>query len=122
QSKGADSMNEIQLTLPSGKKVKMREMIGLDQVATIRKFIGKSEEEKELKTFNEVALCIVEIEGMKKPQGYEDLLTLSNKDLTALLLAYNELNTLNPKEIEDLKSFFDSAPGSKSSAKNSATP
>lgn len=111
-------MKEIEFKLPSGKKAKMRELTGLDQVATIRKFIGKSDEEKDLKTFNEIALCIVEIEGLKKPQGYEDLLTLSNKDLTALVMAYNELNTLNAKEIEDLKSFFDSAPGSKSSQRN----
>jgi len=116
-----EEIKPIPFTLPSGKKIKMRELTGLDQVITIKRFIGKNQDEKEgFKTFDEIAQCIVEIDGMKKPQGYEDLLTLSNKDLTALLLAYNELNTLNPKEIEDLKSFFDSAPGSKSSAKNTA--
>ncbi len=101
--------------LPSGKKVTMREMTGLDQLATIRKFIGKSDDEKDFKVFNDIALCIVEIEGKPKPKGYEDLLDLSNKDLTALLMAYNRLNILTPKEIEDLNDFFGLWSGSKSS-------
>ena len=111
-------MKEIEFKLPNGKKVTMRELTGLDQVITMRKFIGKSDEEKEFRVWNEIALCIVEIEGLPKPKGYEDLLPLSNKDLAALLLAYNNLNVLTPKEIEDLKSFFDSGLNSASSPKN----
>lgn len=114
-------MKEIEFKLPSGKKVKMREMTGLDQVTTIRKFIGKSDDEKDLKVFNDIALCIVEIEGKPKPKGYEDLLDLSNKDMTALLMAYNQLNILTSKEIEDLNGFFGFGPGSKSSLKNTGT-
>ncbi len=114
-------MKEIEFKLPSGKKIRMREMTGLDQVTTIRKFIGKSDDEKDLKAFNDIALCIVEIEGKPKPKGYEDLLDLSNKDLAALLLAYNQLNTLTRKEIEELNGFFGFGPASKSSPTNTDT-
>jgi len=99
-------MREIEFKLPSGKKVKMRESTGLDQLAARRRFIGKSDDEKTNVPWEEISGCIIEIEGMKSVKGYEQLLQLSNKDLTALLFAYNEFNTLTAEEMKDLKSFF----------------
>jgi len=99
-------MREIEFTLPSGKKVKMRESTGLDQLAARRRFIGKDADEKASIPWEEISSCIIEIEGMKSVKGYEQLLQLSNKDLTALLFAYNEFNTLTAEEMKDLKSFF----------------
>jgi len=101
-------MKEIEFKLPSGKKVKMRESTGLDQLAARRRFIGKDEDEKAMMVWEEIARCVVEIEGIKKVEGYEGLLQLSNKDLVALLYAYNQINTPSTQEMEDLKSFFGS--------------
>jgi|GEM_PF-2079256 len=97
---------EIEFRLPSGKKVKMRESTGLDQLAARRKFIGKSDDDKANIPWEEIALCIIEIEGLKSVKGFEQLLQLTNKDLTALLFAYNQLNTPTDEEMKDLKSFF----------------
>jgi hypothetical protein len=41
--------------------------------------------------------------------------------MTALLMAYNQLNILTPKEIEDLNGFFGFGPNSKSLLKNTVT-
>lgn len=99
-------MREIEFKLSSGKKVKMRESTGLDQLAARRKFVGADADEKTNIPWEEISYCIIEIEGIKTVKGYEQLLRLSNKDLTALLFAYNEFNTLTAEEMKDLKSFF----------------
>ncbi|MGB3341328.1 MAG: hypothetical protein WBB37_07600 [bacterium] len=97
---------EIEFTLPSGKKIRMRESTGLDQLAAKRRFIGKGDDEKANTPWEEIANCIIEIEGMKSVKGYEQLLQLTNKDLVALLFAYNQFNTPTEEEMKDLKSFF----------------
>lgn len=102
------NLKEIEFTLPSGKKVKMRESTGLDQLAARRKFIGRDEVDKGMVVWEEISRCIIELEGVKKVDGYEKLLTLSNKDLTALLFAYNQLNTPTEEETKELVGFFGS--------------
>lgn len=106
---------EIEFDLPSGKKVKMRESTGLDQLAARRRFIGQSDDEKANIPWEEISNCIIEIEGMKSVKGYEQLLQLTNKDLVALLFAYNQFNTPTEDEMKDLKSFFVSGKTSKPS-------
>lgn len=114
-------MKEIEFPLPSGKKVKMRESTGLDQLAARRRFIGKDEDEKNMLPWEEISKCIIKIEGIKQINGYEDLLPLTNKDLTALLWVYNQINTPTGEEMRDLKSFFDSGKGSETLPESQVT-
>lgn len=99
-------MKEIEFTLPSGKKVKMRECTGLDEFTAGRKFIGKTEDEKIYQPWEIIAKCIIELDGAKGCKGYEELLKLSTKDLNALLLIYNNLNTPTSEELKEIRSFF----------------
>jgi hypothetical protein len=101
-------MKEIEFTLPSsGKKVKMRESTGIDELTARRKFIGKSEDEKINQPWELIAKCIVSIDGEKNPpKGYEDLLKFTTKDLNVLLLAFNNINVPNEQELKDLRDFF----------------
>jgi hypothetical protein len=100
-------MKEIEFVLPSsGKKIKMRESTGLDELTARRKFIGKSEDEKANQPWELIAKCITSIDGEKPPKGFEDLLKLSTKDLNVLLLAFNNINLPTEQELKDLRGFF----------------
>lgn len=96
---------EFDFTLPSGKIVRMRESTGLDQMAAESRFIGKPENERLMKPWEDIAKCILMLDG-QPVSGYEQLLPLTNKDLAMLLFAYQQINTPTAQEVEDLKSFF----------------
>jgi len=101
-------MKEIDFTLPSGKKVRLREWTGLDRLISLRKFIGKPEEEKNEWFIHElISQCIVSLDGFDKPpKGYEELIKLSGKDLSVLILAFTELNTPTADELKEIRGFF----------------
>jgi hypothetical protein len=99
-------MKEIEFELPCGKKAKLRELTGTDQINAYKKFIERPDKEKDSFQIWELIARCVEID-QKPIKSYEELLLqLNDKDLSILLLAYQQINMPSPEQIKRVTDFF----------------
>lgn len=96
-------MKEFPFTLPSGRKIVLRESTGLDELAAFRR-CGTKPEEQEHQQYELVASNLISCEGIPlELTGYERLLRLTSKDRQALSVLWNKINMPSAAEVKVLR-------------------
>ena len=106
-------MKEFPFTLPSGRKIVLRESTGSDELAAFRR-CGAKPEELEHQQFELIASNVLSLSGgglsqgspgtVPKTDGYESLLSLPSKDRQSLPILWNRINLPTAAEVAALRS------------------
>ena len=108
-------MKEFPFTLPSGRKIVLRESTGLDELAAFRR-CGTKPEEQEHQQYELVASNLISCEGIPlELTGYERLIALTSKDRQALSVLWNKVNMPTAAEVIALRASVRPSTESKSS-------
>jgi hypothetical protein len=108
-------VKEFPFTLPSGRRIVLRESTGLDELAAFRR-CGTKPEEQEHQQFELIASNVVggEVSAAKTgtvplgglsplSPGYESLLSLPSKDRQSLPVLWNRINLPTAAEVQALR-------------------
>jgi hypothetical protein len=96
-------VKEFPFTLPSGRKVVLRESTGSDELAAFRR-CGTKTEEQEHQQYELVSSNLISCEGIPlELTGYERLMRLTSKDRQALSVLWNKINMPTAAEVKALR-------------------
>jgi hypothetical protein len=97
-------MNQFPFTLPSGRRIVLRESTGSDEFAAFRR-CGAKPEELEHQQFELIASNLVSCQGIPPElTGYERLVRLTSKDRQSLPYLWNRINLPTAAEVVALRS------------------
>lgn len=96
-------MKEFPFTLPSGRKIVLRESTGSDELTAFRR-CGTKPEEQEHQQYELVSSNLISCEGVPlELTGYERLMRLTSKDRQALSVLWNKVNMPTAAEVKALR-------------------
>jgi len=97
-------VKEFPFTLPSGRRIVLRESTGSDELAAFRR-CGTKPEEQEHQQFELIASNLVSCQGIPPElTGYERLVRLTSKDRQSLPYLWNRINLPTAAEVVALRS------------------